>query len=282
MGFTKLDEGILRSSVMAEPAETFKVFIALLASCDPDGIARISSVFLVSVCRLSEKVVDTALRRLEAPDKTSRSNENEGRRIKKIDGGYFVFNYEKYRAFSYSMKTEAARKRVYRKKGDAGHDRDIVPDRPGHSASASASSLFQDEEKSEEEKGPEEAAPRLSRAEVHRLWNEFADRHRTKTEDDSEGPHIVRPIIAINDGSERARILRARMDEPAFDFEKILAAAERQPFLFGANDRKWAISFDWLICPSNYIKVLELRYLDTTQGESEIDSWVKKSKGEKR
>jgi len=100
MGFTKLDENILQSSIMAEKSEIFKVWIALLASCGPDGISRVSSVYLAAACHLPQKTVDNALVVLSSPDERSRSINDEGRRIRRIDGGYFVINYDKYRAFS--------------------------------------------------------------------------------------------------------------------------------------------------------------------------------------
>jgi hypothetical protein len=100
MGFTKLDENILQSSIMAEKSEIFKVWIALLASCGPDGISRVSSVYLAAACHLPQKTVDNALVVLSSPDERSRSINDEGRRICRIDGGYFVINYDKYRAFS--------------------------------------------------------------------------------------------------------------------------------------------------------------------------------------
>ena len=42
MGFTKLDEVILKSSIMAEPSDTFKVWICILAACDENGLAAVS------------------------------------------------------------------------------------------------------------------------------------------------------------------------------------------------------------------------------------------------
>lgn len=148
MGFTKLDEGILQSSVMLEEPPTFKVWVALLASCGPDGIARVSSVFLSSVCHLDLTVTDKALETLGAPDPRSRSVVEEGRRIKRVDGGYFLVNYEKYRSFTYSMTKEAIRQRKHRELGrvvtgrDAvGHERDSsVTSRDGHDHSAFCSS----------------------------------------------------------------------------------------------------------------------------------------------
>lgn len=114
MGFTKLDEGILQSSIIGESGEVFKVWIALLASCKEDGIAKLSPVFLASVCRLDINIVMDALKKLMSPDPFSRSKEEEGRRLKEVDGGYLLVNYLKYRERTYSGSKEAIRKRKQR------------------------------------------------------------------------------------------------------------------------------------------------------------------------
>lgn len=149
---------------------------------------------------------------------------------------------------------------------------------PSASAYAYASSFLKGQRKKGRSKrgGGSAARPtaRTKRADLVRLWNEFAGRRRP-------GLQQVKPVVAIVEGSERERLLQARLKEPAFDFEKVLAAAEGQPFLFGENERGWTISFDWLLSSSNYVKVLELRYEDRTKGESEIDAWVKKNRGKK-
>jgi uncharacterized phage protein (TIGR02220 family) len=133
MGFTKLDEGILQSSIMAENSDVFKTFIAILAACKQDGVARVSSIYLASVCHLPLDVVDKAIATLEAPDPRSRSLVEKGRRIRRVDGGYFVINHGRYRAFDYSNKPEAIRQRRHRAKV---MERDMSRD---ISASASAS-----------------------------------------------------------------------------------------------------------------------------------------------
>ena len=155
MGFTKLDEGIIQSSIMGEDSDTFKVWITILASTKEDGVATISSVFLSGVCHLPIESVDKAIKTLENPDLRSRSPEEDGRRIRKVVGGWYVINYLKYRQFLHSSKPESARKRRYREKVKDGVP-DIlgrVPNVHGHSASASSSSSSSSsikEEKKEE------------------------------------------------------------------------------------------------------------------------------------
>ena len=249
MGFTKLDEGILRSSIMAEDAETFKIWITFLASCAPDGIARVSAIFLSSVCRLPLETVHKAIIKLEAPDPESRSETEEGRRIIPVDGGWFIVNFEKYRSFNYSLKNEAVRKREYRervKKGtlkDKRDKRDIVPFVPGHSASASD---IINSDIPIEEKIPI----------IIELWNRFA-----------EG-HDLAPILGIADGSTREKAVLARLKDPAWDFEKILKAIHAQPFTQGDNTTGWAVDFDFILKPSRYIKLLEGAYKNRICGRA--------------
>lgn len=70
-------------------------------------------------------------------------------------------------------------------------------------------------------------------------------------------------VIALT--RERSEKLTARAKFGFEDkFDEVLAAVKNQPFLLGANDRKWKVTFDWLIAnDQNYIKVLEKQYLST-------------------
>jgi hypothetical protein len=147
MGFTKLDSGIIQSSIMAEDGNTFKVWIAMLATCESDGISKTSEVFLSSVCRLTMTQVVEAIKKLEAPDVFSRSTNDEGKRIERVDGGFRIINYHKYRDYTYSDNPESVRKRIYREKNrdNLGH----VPKMAGHSASASSSYSEKKEEECE-------------------------------------------------------------------------------------------------------------------------------------
>lgn len=112
--FTKLDRGILQSSIMAEDPTTFKVWITLLAACDPDGTARVSAIYIASVARLPLEDVRKAIQILEGPDPESRSTNNAGARVRRVDGGYEIINYLVYRQRSL-REAEAERKRLYRR-----------------------------------------------------------------------------------------------------------------------------------------------------------------------
>ena len=83
--------------------------------------------------------------------------------------------------------------------------------------------------------------------EIINLWNWFAEK---------VGLPQVR---GITPGSKRERLLRARIKEKEFDFQKILEKVSQSDFLLGLKS-DWKVTLDWVLCPSNYIKVLEGNY----------------------
>ena len=70
-------------------------------------------------------------------------------------------------------------------------------------------------------------------------------------------------LVAIKPNTNRYKMLKARINE--FGIEKVIEAVEsinNSDFLKGQNDRSWVITFDWLIKPNNFTKVLEGNYLN--------------------
>lgn len=132
MPFVKIDCGILDSSIWVESTNTRIVWITMLAMADQTGLVHATAPGIASRSRVSLSDTRIAIEVLEKPDRDSKSLEDDGRRIKRVDGGYLILNYEKYRAYNYSMKDDAVRKREYR-----GRVRDNVRTMSGHSASAS-------------------------------------------------------------------------------------------------------------------------------------------------
>jgi hypothetical protein len=80
-------------------------------------------------------------------------------------------------------------------------------------------------------------------------WNNFANRYG------------LAKVEFIKPGTTRYQKLRARLKEKEFDFDAILREIEQSDFLKGASSN-WRVTFDWLICPSNYPKILEGNYRD--------------------
>lgn len=55
--------------------------------------------------------------------------------------------------------------------------------------------------------------------------------------------------------------MKARIENYGLDaFIETVKSIKQCPFLLGQNERGWVITFDWLIKPSNFAKVLEGNY----------------------
>jgi hypothetical protein len=96
-GYAKLFSSILDSTVWQENKETRLVWVTMLAMKDRRQIVEASVPGLAKRAGVDLKECEDALNRLKSPDPYSRSKENEGRRIKDVDGGWLILNGEKYR-----------------------------------------------------------------------------------------------------------------------------------------------------------------------------------------
>src|SRR5688572_4159788 len=96
-GFTKLFSAITSSSIWNEDDVTRLVWITMLAMADANGVVYASVGGLAHTARVNRDACEKAIGKLESPDPDSRSPEFEGRRIKKVEGGFLLLNYAKYR-----------------------------------------------------------------------------------------------------------------------------------------------------------------------------------------
>ncbi len=140
MAFVKLDTGILNSTLwddragrdvfitallMAEPIELTEPTPTLQVRAIEDGGFTIppgwyGMVHAAGVGIIRQSLVDTtegmdALDRLSAPESGSRSQDFDGRRLVRIDGGFIVLNYMKYRDRDYSAAIRSQRYRERKK-----------------------------------------------------------------------------------------------------------------------------------------------------------------------
>ena len=61
--------------------------------------------------------------------------------------------------------------------------------------------------------------------------------------------------------NSRLTLVKARIENYGLDaFIETVKSIKQCPFLLGQNERGWVITFDWLIKPSNFAKVLEGNY----------------------
>ena len=98
MSFVKLDSGIVNSTLWVQPHDVLRVWVWFLSQADQHGVVRTAAPSLAHSCMVPLDRTREILELLESPDPDSRSEKNEGRRIRKIDGGWQVVIYETYRA----------------------------------------------------------------------------------------------------------------------------------------------------------------------------------------
>lgn len=78
-------------------------------------------------------------------------------------------------------------------------------------------------------------------------------------------------LISLKKSSTRYKELHARIAD--YGTDKVLEAIKnisKSKFLKGENDKGWTITFDWLVRPNNFIKVLEGNYTDKDKPKKPI------------
>lgn len=103
-GFALLWSKILDSSVWMESKEARLVWITMLAMKDSEGKVFAAAAALAHRARVETEECQKALEIFLAPDPSSTSPNDEGRRLRVIPGGWQIINHEQYR-----FSTEAKR-----------------------------------------------------------------------------------------------------------------------------------------------------------------------------
>jgi hypothetical protein len=125
--YVKLFGSILDSSIWDEDHATVRVWVTLLAMADADGVVRASDSGIAHRARVSRTECTKALKIFEAPDVESKSQEYGGQRIERVDGGWLLLNYTKYREARSREQVMAADRQARKRKRDSGQ-RDLSRD----------------------------------------------------------------------------------------------------------------------------------------------------------
>ena len=94
--YAKLFSSITNSTIWRADDHVRLVWITMLAMADKFGNVQAAIPGLADQARVSVDQTVLALKILSAPDRWSRSQEHEGRRIAEIGGGWVLLNYTKY------------------------------------------------------------------------------------------------------------------------------------------------------------------------------------------
>lgn len=96
MGYTKLFNEILASTIWDNEWYVKVTWITILAMKDDRHQVMASIPGLAHMARVSVEQCQEAINKFCSPDAYSRSQEQEGRRLQPIDGGWYVINGPKY------------------------------------------------------------------------------------------------------------------------------------------------------------------------------------------
>ena len=126
--YTKLFSSITESTIWSEPAGTRLVWITFLAKCNKHGEVYGSVPGMARLSNVTLEECEAAIATLLAPDKWSRTPDNEGRRVEAIDGGWRILNHSKFDAIR-GREERAAYKREWDRKnrGDRPSFKDRTP-----------------------------------------------------------------------------------------------------------------------------------------------------------
>lgn len=262
--FTSIYQGTLRGN-----SHGLLVFTNLLAHADMEGRVDIHPRAISEEVGLTVEEVKQALLVLESPDDESRSPEEQGRRIVRLDEhrawGWIVVNYVKYR----SIRNEDDRREQNRRSQAAWRakqkDKVLTISSVSHGKPPSAHTEAEADTEAEKEvptvlvaKGDGYRAPNFPLQAVLDAYHELC-------------PSMpkIRVMTNMRQKHARARWIevcvkdKASEDEAMEFFRWYFKRAESSDFLAGrrgGKDRVWRADFEWLMTAGNFAKVIEGNY----------------------
>jgi hypothetical protein len=133
MSFAKLDSGIVDSTLWMQPHDVLRVWIAMMAKADATGYVRASVPSMAHLCMVPIERLEQVLAILTSPDPYSRTPDDDGRRLRAVEGGWQLVNYLAYRN-ARDVDAERLRKREWdREHRSSGHARSKQSDSPTQS-----------------------------------------------------------------------------------------------------------------------------------------------------
>jgi hypothetical protein len=208
-GFTKLFSSIVTSTIWSEDSDTRVVWITLLALSDANGFVASTVPGLARLSGVELEVCESALAKFQSPDRYSRSQEHEGRRLRVVDGGFELLNHQKYREF----RNEDDRRRQNREAQKRWRERNKSVSKRKHSKPPSA----QAEAEAEAETGSTKEPPEQQ---VFDFWAEQMGHPRARA-----------------DRKRLSRIEARLKDFTVDELSKAILGAKSDPWLMGTDPK---------------------------------------------
>ena len=266
--FASLYQGTLRGQ-----AHEILVFTNLLAHADRDGYVDLHFRAIADETGLTVDQVRTAIDNLEAPDPESRTPDEKGRRIVKLDDhrawGWRIVNYVKYR----DTRTEEDRREKNRQKVAAHRAKQraeesepvtvtVTDCNPVTVTVTNCNRVLPDvtdvahveaevEVEVEALKAGTSATPTHALAKPNRSDEFLAEWNAAVT---------FSPARFMTSKRISALSLRLKDDRWASEYRAALAKIKDSPFLRGEGRTGWKIDIDFFLRPDSVTKILEDKY----------------------
>ncbi len=119
--YVKIFQDILDSSIWDEDLATRIVWLTMLIMADEQGVVRASISGIRRRAGVTSHEIQSAISTLTGPDIDSKDQSYAGRRVERIDGGWVVLNYKKYREIRTKKQLQDAerQRRHYAKEREA-------------------------------------------------------------------------------------------------------------------------------------------------------------------
>lgn len=194
MGYTKLDENLVTSSLWSEDDKTLRVWVYLMSQAGPNGAVLATIPAIARACGYDVETVEGILQKLAGPDKYSRTPEMQGRRIvvmQEPEFAIYLVNHKKYRAKDH---TAAARAKRYRHAKRHGVTRDVTPAN-GSVTVPNGGVTARTEAEAEANTSTEAAAPHPDRPDWPRLAADVYLRHHPKASVPGAVFRTLKPLV---------------------------------------------------------------------------------------
>jgi hypothetical protein len=116
--YAKLSSNLVTSSLWCtETLEAKVLWVTMLAMKDKHGIVSATIPGLAQMAGIPIVDCEEAIKRFQEPDKYSRTQDFDGRRIEAVDGGWILLNHKRYRdELQREAKRKADRERIAAKR----------------------------------------------------------------------------------------------------------------------------------------------------------------------
>ena len=127
--YTKLFSSITTSTIVSEPLHVRWLWVTMLAAVKSDGVVYGSIPGLARLANVPIDQCEDGLKRLMEPDPYSRTQDNEGRRIEAVDGGWKLLNHAKYDSIRNEAERAEYKRRWDKEHRPSGHQRNKQSDK---------------------------------------------------------------------------------------------------------------------------------------------------------